>query len=607
MTVMKNTPGSQAEPAARQRRWTLVTETCAVLAAPLIAFFVLRIRAMAPVGLPDPSMHTIYIVGPSQMFQRYAAAFSSTARMREGAQAGFLVIARVAYLIFGLLPGFFVTRYLFALIAIVPAYLLFRRLYGRPAGVMAIVVLLSSPVLITAWGTDYPDCAVVSYITGAVACLAMPCTKWRRPWWLAGAGALLTMAIWSHGMGIMLAAATVVVYAALRTWRDREHLISDALELAIVALGVTAVLMLASKVVLGEFDFIVPTLKAALYLNRPSQTRIWHTADRQWALYVPYLLVPPATIAMLWVTLARKVRTIPTPQLFIALACTVQVALFAFLQFFSHVQTLEMHFFSSTLWGVVCMALVVAIAEITRPLSARPLLRWLPAIVLLAVPLAYELDAHVPAFTWWPAGAVLAAAAVLVACAMRLGAPRHRRSSVRGPWFALAASTAIVAMSGSLLVLTVAPSERLPGVDPSSGYAEALGGSATNLIDWYVVSADLPSFVSNPAYNGEQLLMWLPHGSIGRFIEPIGMFHAGFNLLPNGLPKLTAADAADLAHRRPAELLLISATGALFSSALSSLRTYRPLLLRTAVIRHGTVALHVWLILLGTFARPNTR
>jgi hypothetical protein len=147
----------------------------------------------------------------------------------------------------------------------------------------------------------------------------------------------------------------------------------------------------------------------------------------------------------------------------------------------------------------------------------------------------------------------------------------------------------------------------LPGVDPSSGYAEALGGSATNLIDWYVVSADLPSFVSNPAYNGEQLLMWLPHGSIGRFIEPIGMFHAGFNLLPNGLPKLTAADAADLAHRRPAELLLISATGALFSSALSSLRTYRPLLLRTAVIRHGTVALHVWLILLGTFARPNTR
>ena len=62
---------------------------------------------MAPVELPDPSMHTIYIVDPSQMFTRYAAAFAATARMREGAQAGFLVLARLAYLGFGALPGLF--------------------------------------------------------------------------------------------------------------------------------------------------------------------------------------------------------------------------------------------------------------------------------------------------------------------------------------------------------------------------------------------------------------------------------------------------------------------------------------------------------------------
>ena len=39
-----------------------------------------------------------------------------------------------------------------------------------------VVALLSSPVVITAWGTDYPNSAVVSYIAGAVACLAMPCS-----------------------------------------------------------------------------------------------------------------------------------------------------------------------------------------------------------------------------------------------------------------------------------------------------------------------------------------------------------------------------------------------------------------------------------------------
>ena len=60
------------------------------------------------------------------------------------------------------------------LFALVPAYVLLRRLYGISAGVLAVAVLISCPVVITAWGTDYPDSAVVSYVAGAVACLALP-------------------------------------------------------------------------------------------------------------------------------------------------------------------------------------------------------------------------------------------------------------------------------------------------------------------------------------------------------------------------------------------------------------------------------------------------
>ena len=63
-----------------------------------------------------------------------------------------------------------------------------------------------------------------------------------------------------------------------------------------------------------------------------------------------------------------------------------------------------MYYFSSTLWGVICLALAVILAELCRSLSTRRLARWLPALLLVALPLAYEADPHLPAFGWLPTG-----------------------------------------------------------------------------------------------------------------------------------------------------------------------------------------------------------
>ena len=306
-------------PRHRHRRHGLglAVEAGAVALSPVVAYFVLRIRGMAPVPLPDPSMHTIYIVDPREMFMRYSAALEPTARLREGAQVGFLVVAHLFYVVFGAVPGFFATRYLFALIAIVPAYCLLRRLYGIPAGALAIIALLSSPVLITAWGTDYPDSAVVSYVAGAVGCLAMPCRGRWRSVCIALAGLLLTMAVWSHGMGMVLAGVTVGVYATVRLLRGRQHLVQDGAVLAGVGVLATLVLMAASALVFGQLDFIRPTFAAASYLDQPSQILLFHSTNWRWAPYLAYLLVPPSVIVMLAVTFARKLRAVPTPQLFV--------------------------------------------------------------------------------------------------------------------------------------------------------------------------------------------------------------------------------------------------------------------------------------------------
>jgi hypothetical protein len=597
-------------PSSSNRRWPLVFESLAVGLSPVIAFFVLRLRAMAPVELPDPSMHTIYVVDPAQMFNRYAAAFAATARMREGAQAGFLVLARLAYLGFGILPGFFVTRYVFALIAVVPAYVLMRRLYGIWAGAVVTIVILSCPVIITAWGTDYPDCAVVSYVAGAVACLAMGSSgRFRRGFIVAG-GALLTLGVFSHGMGVVLAVTTLLVYGLVGLVRQPRRLVADIGVLGLTGVVTTGLLMVASRLVLGQFNFIAPTIAGAEYLNRPDQIIQWHSSNWRWAPYVAYLLVPPSVIVSFLVVFSRRLASIPTPVMFVGLVCTAQVAVFSYLQFGYHVQTLEMHFFSSTMWGSVAIALGVVLAEMAKPLSAHRLWRYVPALCVLAVPLCYEADANVPAFGWVPYGFVLAGVPVLLAVIVRATRRRATRFSGRYAARALGIGLGIVALAGSLLVLTVARSPTLPpfvglatSPDPAPTYASALGGGSASLVDWYDLSAELPGFVGDPTYYGEQLLTWVP-AKIGVLIEPVGMFHAGFDMLAD-LPALTAADAAELGSRRPAEVLMLSETSADFAVALDHLGPYDATVVRTTVLRHGTAVLHACLVDLNMFAKPS--
>src|SRR5215467_13537744 len=449
--------------------WLGWLEALAVAVAPLAAALVLRLRLMAPSVVPDPAMHTIYIVDPHDVFTRYGAIYAASGRLREGARPGFLVPARLAYLAFGAVPGFLVTRYVFALVAVVPIYLLLRRCYGPPAGVVGILAVLSSPVIVTAWGTDYPDSAVVSYAAGALACLAMPCAPGRRRWWLAAAGALFTLAVWAHGVAVPLVAATLAGYLGVRLLRERARLPGDLAVLAAAAAVVTGLLVVASAVVIGDANFIGITLQADRALSH--QTATWHAATWRWAPYVTYLLVPPAVLAAFAVAVTRRGRPLPVPLLVVGVVTAGQIVVYALLQFAGSLQILELHYFSSTLWAAVCLALAVTVAELSRPLSGHPLARWVPPAVLLAVPLAYEAYPHVLAFGWGPFGIVLAAGAVGAAAAAR---------GCGALWRPVAAATAtglaLAVFAAAILVLTIAaaPQHRpVPGTshDPPPAYA----------------------------------------------------------------------------------------------------------------------------------------
>jgi hypothetical protein len=169
---------------------------------------------------------------------------------------------------------------------------------------------------------------------------------------------------------------------------------------------------------------------------------------------------------------------------------------------------------------------------------------------------------------------------------------------------------AVVGVTGCTLVLTVAPvpvHRLFPKTifDPPPAYAAALGGSAGNLVNAYRVTTELPNFVGAATYLGEQLMMSLPQDEIRSLLELIGMYHAGYDLLPSNLPDFSPGDRITLAERRPAEILVLGTSSGSDNGVLKSLAPYRPKLLRATVLRSGSFAAHLWLYYLGVYGRSS--
>ena len=81
------------------------------------------------------------------------------------------------------------------------------------------------------------------------------------------------------------------------------------------------------------------------------------------------------------------------------------------------------------------------------------------------------------------------------------------------------------------------------------------------------------------------------------------MYHAFFNSIPSDLGALIPAGAQFLDARRPAQVLLMSFNGSLFPASLQSLSAYQPEVVKTGVLRAGSLALHLWLVDLRTYIR----
>jgi hypothetical protein len=586
-----------------------IVEVTLLLLAPMIAFLMLRLRGMAPSVLPDPAMHSVYLWDPGDLARRYAPSVLPAhlrnyigplgAYFRWGTRPGFLVPGRLAYLMFGTVPGFFAFRYVLALIATVPAYILGKRTYGVGVGALAVCVVLSSPVVITAWGTDFPDSAAVSYMLGGLACLVMPgpAGEVRRRWQLAAA-VLLTAAVWSLATTALLVAVGVMVIVLRRAFAGEWiALRGELLAWAAGAVATTLMLGLGSWLVLGRLDYVFPTIQGSLFLSKPAQTALWHSTNWRWVLNDPYLLVLPATCLAWAVLVMRDGRRMPRAAMLLGAMSVVQLLVAVLGQFVGSLQLLENHYLSSPLWAASLLTLAVVIAELTRSLSEHRWGRWFPAAAVIAVALVSEAAPAVPAFGWRWWGIGLAALVVVMAAVGWL--PR------RPP--ALGATAAVVVL-GAVLALTVAPhpaSARLPGTvyDPPTGYQAALGGSWSLYEDDYRLEQEVRGVVPNATYTGEQLVDCLPRAS-GLGLDLIALFHTGINYLPTPCPYINPAALAELRSRHVAQLVAMAPNGRVHVSALLGfLIPLHPRLVRFVRLRAGSQSVQVAVVDLPAAAR----
>lgn len=579
------------------RRWVLA-EAAAVLLSPLAAFFGLRVARMVRPDMIDPYFYTAYAQNGRDLIERYGDGLYYWVRL------GFILPARASYLAFGPVPGFYVFRYVLALVAVVPVYLLLRRLHGRAAGALGVAVALSSPVVLHSWGTDYPDSAAVSYLFAGTACLVMPAASRRaRLGWAVLAGIALALALHCQFIAAPLVGAIVVGYFAV-TIRDRpSDVVARLLVVVLCVAAVTGVLAGLAQLVFGSHNVIAPTVTASEHFRTPEQLAKWHSTTWRWVLGDPYLLAPVVALGGWCAARLGRARPPSRAELAVVVIVALQGLFFAGLQFYASTATLEYFLYSSMLWPGVCLVMAFLLTTLSARLLERRRTAAIPTVLVAAVPLLMSQFSGQLRFPLAPAGLLVLAVLVAVVLLGRLLAAGR----------AAAAVTAALVVAGGFALTVADPvgatSARLPGQAkfPHVRYAGVLWGNGRAEVDAYRLASELHLVVPPARFRGDDLMMWYPPGQNSRINQPAAQYLWHVNSLRETMPTLLGVDARTLRARKPGLLLLLSQTGQELPAAVRSLSdaSFHPTVLRSAVLAAGSLRLHVWVVRLGSFTPPE--
>lgn len=487
-----------AAPPAQWRRSALV-DVVGLLALPLVLYVLLEVSPFFIQNGVDPFIYVGYTENQPDLVTRFGFTYFAV-------RFGLILPGRLLSSTFGPVAGYFVLRYLLAVLCAGAVYLLARRCGSRAAGWFGAVLCLSSPILLRALMTTYSDTTGLPFLLAGTACLLMPSPHRLR--WAAGSGVFIGLAVNSNMYVAAVAAVAFAAWLAIQLLRRDWSAAARLALAAALAIAVTVAGALYYRVAFGDGDIIGPSIDA-LRAYSGETARFFRAPTRDWLgfslhLYLP-LLVAAATAAVLVTRMPspgeKRAKAIlgARPLLDVLVMLLAVEGLYLYQQFVADGYSLETYYYTSYQFALVVLGATLAVVELTKRRWFGERGAWVLAGLALAIPLARNLVFDSLELWAWPAVPVMVGATGLALVLSR--------------WRTVAGWVGAVALVTSFVLLGLAPPRNVPyspgqtvRFDPS--YDQAVGHRTDEGLELYDLATQVIRVVPRWSSDPGSVVFW---------------------------------------------------------------------------------------------------
>jgi hypothetical protein len=525
-----------------------------LLVAPVVVFLGLRAIPFFIQNGVDPFIYVGYQQSLGDLIERFGYSYYFPVRF------GLLLPMQFSSWLFGAVPGFFVARYVLALMAAVSLYALGRAHGSRAAGWVGVAACLCSPIFVGALMTMYVDTVAVPCLVAGVALLLMPAER-ARPLRALAAGVCFGIAFNTNlFVGPLLVAAFAcrgLLHIARREW----YAFVDWIVVAVTVIAVTGLGALYYGLAFGKPDIITPSIEAArLYSGEAG--KVFRSPSRAWLEFSPHLYIPAVVgLALLLVIAMRRPtpggswwRDLVTPGAADALVMLggAQV-FFGIHQFLLDGYSMETFYYYSLMWPFTMVALVMVMVQVAGRGAFGRKTVLVAGTVPVIVPLV--IDWILPDLEVWPSKAVPVIAAVV---AVGLLASRWSR------WVLPVGALALVA---GVSLLAIAPPRDVP-LSPNQAfrwdphYEAMFGQSGNEGLGYYEAAAELADVVPKWKDDPGSTVYWYRNTSLPlNYVQSSGLWRdATIDLGGSVYPTLGKNEITMLKGRTPRHVVVLGMT-----------------------------------------------